>query len=95
MSAGSACHGDSTTISYVLEAMGVPEDFAVGTLRISCGRHTTLREVERAAACIVKAVRWWRAAGAEEKQAFCIIDAVRGVVGLEPTRTARHSRKEE
>jgi cysteine desulfurase len=71
-SAGAACHAPDDDdaaaapagaaappprISGVLRAMGVPDDFAVGTLRLSVGRHTTARDMERAAAAIVAAAR--------------------------------------
>jgi len=52
-SAGAACHADATSISAVLRAMEVPHDYAVGTLRLSTGRHTSFDEVERAAALII------------------------------------------
>lgn len=37
--------------------MHVPNEYALGTLRISCGRHTTLEEVRTAARLIVEAVK--------------------------------------
>ncbi|GAB4817205.1 hypothetical protein N2152v2_004251 [Parachlorella kessleri] len=53
-SAGAACHSHGgPSISAVLAAMQVPEEFAVGTLRLSCGRHTTAAEVNRAVDLIV------------------------------------------
>ncbi len=59
LSAGSACHahGPALTPSPVLEAMRVPTEDALGTLRLSCGRHTTAEEVRRAARLIAGAVR--------------------------------------
>ena len=46
-SAGSACHSaDHTNISPVLRAMGVPPEYALGTLRLSWGRHTTDRDID-------------------------------------------------
>lgn len=57
-SAGSACHAsDSHSVSSVLQAMSVPFDFAVGTLRISFGRHTTESDIDNAVALIVTAAR--------------------------------------
>ena len=55
-SASAACHsGDAApAISSVLQAMCVPVEFALGTLRLSTGRHTTFAEVEQAAALIVE-----------------------------------------
>ena len=56
-SAGAACHADSVEISHVLRAMGVPMEWAKGTLRLTTGRMTTAQEVDRAAAVIVAAVK--------------------------------------
>jgi len=72
-SAGSACHavhapvasGNHSTpaatpaakISDVLRAMNVPEDFALGTLRLSFGRHTTEQDIDITAATIIAAVK--------------------------------------
>ena len=47
-SAGAACHSDRVEISHVLAAMGVPLDYAMGTLRFSVGRFTTENEIDRA-----------------------------------------------
>jgi cysteine desulfurase len=55
-SAGAACHADSVEISHVLTAMGVPLEWAKGTLRLTTGRMTTAAEIDRAAAVIVEAV---------------------------------------
>jgi cysteine desulfurase len=56
-SAGSACHADKVTISAVLEAMKVPVEWAMGTVRFSVGRGTTPEDIERAIPIIVEAVR--------------------------------------
>jgi cysteine desulfurase len=56
-SAGAACHAGSVTVSHVLAAMGVPEEWAKGTLRFSTGRMTTAAEIDRAAAAVIAAVR--------------------------------------
>lgn len=55
-SAGAACHADSVEISHVLKAMGVPLEWAKGTLRLTTGRMTTAAEIDRAATVIVEAV---------------------------------------
>ncbi len=47
-SAGAACHADDVNISTVLQAMGVPADWAMGTIRLSTGKFTTSEEVDRA-----------------------------------------------
>ena len=49
-SAGAACHSDQVEVSHVLAAMGVPTEYAMGTLRFSVGRFTTGDEIERAVA---------------------------------------------
>jgi len=45
VSAGAACHSDSIDISPTLEAMKVPRDFAMGTIRFSTGRYSTKEEI--------------------------------------------------
>lgn len=55
-SAGAACHADTVAVSHVLEAMGLPLEWAKGTLRFSLGRMTTGDEVDRAAAVVTAAV---------------------------------------
>lgn len=50
VSAGAACHGSETTISHVLQAMAVPEEIALGTIRVSWGRPTTQLDVVEMAA---------------------------------------------
>jgi len=54
-SAGAACHADRVEISHVLKAMGVPIEWAKGTLRLSTGRMTAAPQIDRAAAVIVEA----------------------------------------
>lgn len=44
-------------LSAVLKAMGVDRNFGLGTVRLSVGRHTTLEEVERAAAILASVVK--------------------------------------
>jgi cysteine desulfurase len=56
-SAGAACHTDRVTISYVLKAMHIPEEIAMGTIRFSTGRTTTMDEINRAGIEIIKAVK--------------------------------------
>ncbi len=55
-SAGAACHSDTVVMSHVLEAMGVPEDWAMGTLRFSVGRMTTLEEIDETVKVVTDAV---------------------------------------
>lgn len=56
-SAGAACHADHVQISHVLTAMGLPEEWAKGTLRFTTGRMTTQAEIDRALEVIVAAVK--------------------------------------
>ncbi|MDE2779840.1 MAG: cysteine desulfurase family protein [Chloroflexota bacterium] len=56
-SAGAACHSDRVEVSHVLEAMGVPTDYAMGTLRFSTGRFTTRDEIERAVSEVAGEIR--------------------------------------
>ncbi len=56
-SAGAACHSESIDVSAVLEAMHVPPDYAMGTLRFSTGRGTTKEEIKIAAEEIIKTVK--------------------------------------
>ncbi|HEY42700.1 MAG TPA: selenide, water dikinase SelD [Anaerolineae bacterium] len=56
-SAGAACHAESIELSPVLEAMGVPLEYAMGTVRFSVGRMTTSEEVDEAVKVISNAVQ--------------------------------------
>jgi cysteine desulfurase len=56
MSSGSACTSASLEPSYVLKALGVGDDLAHSSLRISMGRWTTQEELDYAAEKIVEAV---------------------------------------
>ncbi len=56
-SAGAACHSHEVRISHVLEAMGVPPEVAMGTIRLSVGRFTTIEDIDIAASEIVKVVK--------------------------------------
>ena len=46
VSAGAACHSDRIDISPTLKAMKVPEEDAMGTIRLSTGRYTTSDEID-------------------------------------------------
>jgi cysteine desulfurase len=48
-SSGSACSTGAVEPSHVLVAMAVPHELALGTIRFSFGRESTLQDVERAA----------------------------------------------
>jgi len=62
-SAGAACHTDVAEPSYVLVAMKVPTDQALGTVRFSVGRGNTEEEIERAIGHITQIVRGLRPQG--------------------------------
>ncbi|MBN2171582.1 MAG: selenide, water dikinase SelD [Candidatus Krumholzibacteriota bacterium] len=55
-SAGAACHADGVDVSAVLEAMRVPLEEAMGTIRFSVGRFSTEAEVDRAVAAVADVV---------------------------------------
>ena len=55
-SAGAACHSDRVELSHVLEAMRVPTEYAMGTMRLTVGRYTTEDEIDRAIAEITGVV---------------------------------------
>jgi len=56
MSSGSACTSASLEPSYVLKALGVGDDLAHSSLRISMGRWTTQAEIDYAGEKIIEAV---------------------------------------
>jgi cysteine desulfurase len=55
-SAGAACHAEGVDLSTVLEAMRVPLEYAMGTVRLSVGRGTREDDVDRAAEVLSGAV---------------------------------------
>jgi len=55
-SAGAACHSDQIDVSAVLEAMNVPVEYAMGTIRFSTGRFTTKEDINQAADYIIKVI---------------------------------------
>ena len=64
VSSGSACSSAVIEPSYVLRALGLSEDEARASLRISLGRFTTAEEVDRAAALLAEGVMRLRAEAA-------------------------------
>lgn len=60
-SAGSACASGSIEPSHVLTAMGVPEAYALGTLRFSLGPETTEAEIDTVADTLPRLVSRLRA----------------------------------
>ncbi len=56
VSRGSACTANQVNPSHVLKAMGIEDDVALASLRISTGRNTTSEDIEQAVSEIKKAV---------------------------------------
>ncbi len=51
-SAGAACHTNNISVSNVLQAMEIPINYAMGTIRFSTGRTTTKDDIEQAVEAI-------------------------------------------
>ena len=56
-SAGAACHAGEVNLSAVLEAMHVPMEWAMGTVRFSVGRDTGPELIDRAIQVVARTVR--------------------------------------
>ncbi len=59
-SGGSACNTGQSRISYVIDALGVPEDYAPGTVRLTLGKDTTREEVDAAVESLKRNVKLLR-----------------------------------
>ncbi|MBA4423953.1 MAG: hypothetical protein C0390_12800, partial [Syntrophus sp. (in: bacteria)] len=59
-SAGAACHSGGASVSAALQAMRVPPEWALGAVRFSTGRMTTLEEVAETVCHIAAAVEKMR-----------------------------------
>jgi cysteine desulfurase len=59
-SGGSSCASGALEASYVLAAMGVPDELARGAVRFTLGHDTTGADVERALAVVPEVVAWLR-----------------------------------
>lgn len=57
VSTGSACDSKNTQISHVLQAIGLEEEYAVGTIRISLGRLNTTAEVTAIADALISIIK--------------------------------------
>ncbi len=53
--AGAACHSDAPHVSGTLKAMGLADEIALATLRLTVGRPTTTGDVDLAAERIADA----------------------------------------
>ena len=56
VSTGSACDNVNNQVSHVIKAIGVPSDYAEGTIRISFGKENTVEEAIFIADSIMKIV---------------------------------------
>jgi cysteine desulfurase NifS/selenium donor protein len=56
-SAGAACHADNFEISHVLQALHVPVEAAMGTIRFSTGKNTSEEEIIAASSFITAKVK--------------------------------------
>ena len=54
VSTGSACDSVNTQVSHVIKAIGVPEEYAKGTIRISFGKYNTPEEAVEIARAVSK-----------------------------------------
>ncbi len=81
-SAGAACHSDSISVSPVLEAMGVPLDWAMGTLRFSVGRMTSEEEIDRAIAAVCRVAGELRGGSAESLPPPAAVELTQYTFGL-------------
>lgn len=62
-SAGSACSAGTTSLSHVIKALGVPKEYAYGTIRFTLGRDTTREELDRTISVLKKSVKILRQEG--------------------------------
>jgi cysteine desulfurase len=46
VSTGSACDSTKNQISHVIKALGIPDEYALGTIRISLGKENTLDDID-------------------------------------------------
>ncbi len=69
VSAGSACTSGNVEPSYVLVAMGVPVDWAMGAVRFSLGRSTTAEDIDYVVDAIEPIVRKLREASPARRAA--------------------------
>ena len=56
VSSGSACSSDELQASHVLLAMGIPEEFAHGTIRFSLGKYNTKEEIDYTIEAVVEII---------------------------------------
>jgi cysteine desulfurase len=71
VSTGSACSSGSLEASHVLLSIGVPQEIAHGSLRISLGRWSTLEDCDALVDALVPIVERLRAMSPVYKKMFC------------------------
>jgi len=76
-SAGAACHSEGVDISQVLTAIKLPVNIAMGTIRLSTGKYTTEKEIDKASKIITDAVK--RLSPGSNLQEFKIIEQTREI----------------
>lgn len=54
ISTGSACNSEETELSHVLQAIAVPERYAMGTIRISLGKYNTAEDAVTIAKTLIE-----------------------------------------
>jgi cysteine desulfurase NifS/selenium donor protein len=57
VSAGAACHSDQVDVSATLEAMKVPIEYAMGTIRFSTGKLSTIEEIDKVVEIVSESVK--------------------------------------
>ena len=57
ISTGSACDSVNTQVSHVVQAIGVPHEYAKGTIRVSFGRDNVMEDAAEIAEAIVNILR--------------------------------------
>lgn len=56
ISTGSACDSVNTQVSHVIKAIGVPQEYSEGTIRISFGRDNELEDAAEVALAIIRVI---------------------------------------
>ena len=56
ISTGSACDSVNTQVSHVIKAVGVPQEYAEGTIRVSFGRDNKLEDAAEVAKAIISVI---------------------------------------
>lgn len=57
VSTGSACDSVNTQISHVIQAIGVPKEYAIGTIRVSFGKYNQIEDANKIADAIISILR--------------------------------------